>query len=39
MSPDDIEAFVQTHTGGSTQDPFAGMTPEEIDEYVRRHRL
>ena len=39
MSPEDIEKFVQTHTGGSTQDPFAGMTPDEIDAYVKEHNL
>jgi hypothetical protein len=39
MTPQEVESFVQSHTGGSTQDPFAGMTPEEIDAYVKEHNL
>lgn len=38
--PQEIEDYCGKVTGGaSTDDPFEGMTPQEIDEYIERHGL
>lgn len=36
----EIEEFCSTATGGaSAEDPFEGMTPQEIDDYIEKHGL
>lgn len=36
----EIEAFCRSATGGATEaDPFEGLSPQEIDEYIARHGL
>ena len=33
----EIQRFVEDTTGANKQDPFEGMSPEEIDAYVAKH--
>ena len=35
----EIQAYVEKVTGASKEDPFEGMTPEEINEYVAKHGM
>lgn len=36
----EIEEFCSQVTGGaSMDDPFEGLTPQEIDEYIEKHGL
>lgn len=39
MSAQEIEKFVEQHTPAQHHDdPFEGMSPEEINEYVEKHK-
>ena len=36
----EIEEFCKTATGGASEaDPFEGLSPQEIDEYIEKHGL
>jgi len=35
----EVQKFVEEATGASASDPFEGMTPEEINAYVKEHNL
>lgn len=36
----EIEEFCRAASGGATEaDPFEGLTPQEIDEYIEKHGL
>ena len=38
--PQEIEEFCQTATGGATpEDPFEGLTPAEIDDYIAQQGM
>ena len=36
LEPEEVQAFVEKHTGASSDDPFAGLDASEIDELVAK---